>query len=223
MVTLVATYLNLGLRPDFVLQWAKSYIVAWPIAAAMAYLVTPMARRFTDRVVTLHRTAPPDAVRPRSLPAPSKPANSRRAQAVDLCADAIAERERRRRRLRHARPRRRAQGRAAARPQGHAAARPAGRAQGHLRHRRHADRIRLADLRRPSAEGRRRAGRADPPRRRHAARQDRHHRIRPSPIRARPAIRTTSRNAGRLVVGLGGRRRRRLLADRDRHARPAAR
>ena len=34
MVTLVATYLNLGLRPDFVLQWAKAYIVAWPIAAA---------------------------------------------------------------------------------------------------------------------------------------------------------------------------------------------
>jgi len=44
MVTLVATYLNLGLRADFVLQWAKSYIVAWPVAAGMAYLVTPMAR-----------------------------------------------------------------------------------------------------------------------------------------------------------------------------------
>ena len=52
MVTLVATYLNLGLRHDFVLQWAKSYIVAWPIAAGMAYLVTPMARRFTDRVMS---------------------------------------------------------------------------------------------------------------------------------------------------------------------------
>jgi len=53
MVTLVATYLNLGFRSDFVLQWAKSYIVAWPIAAVMAYLVTPMARRFTDMVMTL--------------------------------------------------------------------------------------------------------------------------------------------------------------------------
>jgi hypothetical protein len=53
MVTLVATYLNLGLRADFVLQWAKSYIVAWPIAAGMAYLVTPMARRFTDHVIGL--------------------------------------------------------------------------------------------------------------------------------------------------------------------------
>ena len=52
MVTMVATYLNLGLRPDFVLQWAKAFIVAWPIAAVMAYLVTPMARRFTDRVMS---------------------------------------------------------------------------------------------------------------------------------------------------------------------------
>ena len=51
MVTLVATYLNLGPRPDFVLQWAKAYVVAWPIAACTAYLVMPMARRFTDRVV----------------------------------------------------------------------------------------------------------------------------------------------------------------------------
>ena len=52
MVTLVATYLNLGLRPDFVFQWAKAYIVAWPIAAGTAYLVTPMSRRFTDRVMS---------------------------------------------------------------------------------------------------------------------------------------------------------------------------
>ena len=52
MVTLVATYLNLGLRSDFVIHWAESYVVAWPIAAGMAYLVTPMARRFTDRVMS---------------------------------------------------------------------------------------------------------------------------------------------------------------------------
>jgi hypothetical protein len=51
MVTLVATYLNLGPRPDFVFQWAKAYIVAWPVAACTAYLVMPMARRFTGRVV----------------------------------------------------------------------------------------------------------------------------------------------------------------------------
>jgi hypothetical protein len=53
MVTLIATYINLGLPSDFVLQWAKAYIVAYPIAAGTAYLVMPMARRFTSRVVAL--------------------------------------------------------------------------------------------------------------------------------------------------------------------------
>jgi hypothetical protein len=52
MVTLIVTWLNLGLRHDFILQWAKAYIIAWPIAAITGYLVMPMARRFTDRVVT---------------------------------------------------------------------------------------------------------------------------------------------------------------------------
>ena len=53
MVTLVATYINLGPRPDFVYQWAKAYIVAWPVAACTAYLVMPMARRFTTRLINL--------------------------------------------------------------------------------------------------------------------------------------------------------------------------
>ena len=52
MVTLIATWLNLGLRHDFILQWAKAYIIARPVAAITGYLVMPMARRFTDRVVT---------------------------------------------------------------------------------------------------------------------------------------------------------------------------
>jgi hypothetical protein len=52
MVTLVATWLNLGLRHDFVLQWAKAYIIAWPIAALVGFMVLPMARRFTARVLS---------------------------------------------------------------------------------------------------------------------------------------------------------------------------
>jgi hypothetical protein len=53
MVTLLVTWLNLGFRHDFLIQWAKAYIIAWPIAAVTGYLVMPMARRFTQRVVTL--------------------------------------------------------------------------------------------------------------------------------------------------------------------------
>ena len=52
MVTLIVTWLNLGLRHDFILQWVRAYIIAWPVAAITGYLVMPMARRFTDRVVT---------------------------------------------------------------------------------------------------------------------------------------------------------------------------
>ena len=53
MVTLVATFLNLGLRHDFALQWFKAYIVAWPIAAVTGFLFMPTARRITDRIVAL--------------------------------------------------------------------------------------------------------------------------------------------------------------------------
>jgi hypothetical protein len=51
MVTLLVTFLNLGLRPDFVLIWLKAYVIAWPIAAATAYFFMPMARRITDGIV----------------------------------------------------------------------------------------------------------------------------------------------------------------------------
>jgi hypothetical protein len=53
VVTLVATFLNLGLAPNFVQQWVKAYFVSWPIAAVTGYLVMPAARSFTDRVTAL--------------------------------------------------------------------------------------------------------------------------------------------------------------------------
>jgi hypothetical protein len=53
MVTLIVTYLNLGFRSDFLIQWAKAYVIAWPIAAITGYIVMPMARRFTTRVVAM--------------------------------------------------------------------------------------------------------------------------------------------------------------------------
>ena len=53
MVTLLVTYLNLGLRADFLLQWAKAYVIAWPVAATTAFLVMPMAQRATRRIVAM--------------------------------------------------------------------------------------------------------------------------------------------------------------------------
>ena len=53
MVTLLVTYLNLGLRPDFLAQWAKAYVIAWPVAATTGFLVFPTARRATDGIMRL--------------------------------------------------------------------------------------------------------------------------------------------------------------------------
>jgi len=53
MVTLLVTFLDLGLRPDFLIQWAKAYFIAWPVAAATAFFIMPSARRLTDRIVAL--------------------------------------------------------------------------------------------------------------------------------------------------------------------------
>ena len=53
MVTLIATYLNLGFDPDFLRQWVKAYFVAWPVAALTAYFVMPPARLLTARIIAL--------------------------------------------------------------------------------------------------------------------------------------------------------------------------
>jgi hypothetical protein len=53
MVTLIATFINIGLRADFVSQWIKAYLIGWPIAAITGYFVMPAARRFTMRIVNL--------------------------------------------------------------------------------------------------------------------------------------------------------------------------
>lgn len=53
MVTLIATYINLGLPPDFLMQWARAFITAWPVAATTAFLIMPVARRATDGIMRI--------------------------------------------------------------------------------------------------------------------------------------------------------------------------
>jgi hypothetical protein len=52
MVTLVATWVNLGLAPGFFVQWMKAYFLGWPVAAATGFVIMPGARRLTDRIMT---------------------------------------------------------------------------------------------------------------------------------------------------------------------------
>lgn len=53
MVTLVATYPQSSLRPDFLLQWGKAWLIDCPVAAATAFVTTPAAQRITSRLVAL--------------------------------------------------------------------------------------------------------------------------------------------------------------------------
>ena len=53
MVTLVATYLNLGWRSDFLLYWLKAWLVSLPVAAATAFIAMPLAQRATMLIVRL--------------------------------------------------------------------------------------------------------------------------------------------------------------------------
>ena len=122
------------------------------------------------------------------------------------------------RRLRDARPR--GGGACRGRPAAcwHAAARSAGRGQGHLRYRRPADAVWLADLRRPSAARRCRRGGDGAARRRLDPRQDGDHRICLDGAGRHPQSAKPGAYAGRLVVGFRRRRRRRHGADRARQS-----
>lgn len=51
MVTLVVTYVNLGLGPDFLWRWAKAYVIAWPVAATTGFFAFPLARGATEGIM----------------------------------------------------------------------------------------------------------------------------------------------------------------------------
>lgn len=51
MVTLLATFVNLGLPHDFVWHWLEAWAFAWPVAAVTAYGVLPLAQQATERLV----------------------------------------------------------------------------------------------------------------------------------------------------------------------------
>lgn len=51
MVTCLVTYLNLGLRADFIGQWMHAFVISWPVAAGAAFVAIPVARRATAALV----------------------------------------------------------------------------------------------------------------------------------------------------------------------------
>lgn len=53
VVSAVVTFVNIGLRIDFVPSWLKAFIVGWPVAAVTAYIAIPYARRLTANIERL--------------------------------------------------------------------------------------------------------------------------------------------------------------------------
>lgn len=51
LVTVVITYVNLGVPPDFLRRWMIAWAVAWPVASVAAFIAIPVATRATQWIV----------------------------------------------------------------------------------------------------------------------------------------------------------------------------
>jgi predicted PurR-regulated permease PerM len=51
MMTALVTWLNLGFAPDYVSRWLHAFAIAWPCAAASAFIAIPIARRGTGLIM----------------------------------------------------------------------------------------------------------------------------------------------------------------------------
>lgn len=58
VVSAMVTYLNVGFRPDYLSRWLGSFFLAWPIAAAVAFIAIPIARRGTQAIIGLIEKKP---------------------------------------------------------------------------------------------------------------------------------------------------------------------
>lgn len=53
LMTGLVTWLNLGFPPDFLARWMRAFVIAWPCAAAAAFIAIPTARKATDTIIRL--------------------------------------------------------------------------------------------------------------------------------------------------------------------------
>lgn len=53
LMTFVITLVNVGMPPDFLMKWAKAFVIAYVIAVPVIYFVAPQARKITARFVEL--------------------------------------------------------------------------------------------------------------------------------------------------------------------------
>lgn len=53
IVSAVVTFINIGFRTDFVPRWLNAFITGWPVAAVVAFIAIPYARRLAIGIARL--------------------------------------------------------------------------------------------------------------------------------------------------------------------------
>jgi len=50
IMSLVITYINMGMDSEFLIRWSKAWLVAFPIAIIAAIIVSPVAKKITNKI-----------------------------------------------------------------------------------------------------------------------------------------------------------------------------
>ena len=53
LMTLVITFVNVGLVEDFVGRWLRAFLIAYVVGVPVIYLLAPAARKMTARFVVM--------------------------------------------------------------------------------------------------------------------------------------------------------------------------
>ncbi|WED25928.1 DUF2798 domain-containing protein [Vibrio sp. DW001] len=51
LMTLWVTYINLGYTPEFLDMWRNAFLLAWPAAGIISFIISPLALRITHKVL----------------------------------------------------------------------------------------------------------------------------------------------------------------------------
>ena len=53
LMTGFITWLNLGIPKDFLFLWARTFIIAWPMASVAAFFAIPIAPKISRKLLAL--------------------------------------------------------------------------------------------------------------------------------------------------------------------------
>jgi hypothetical protein len=51
LMTLVITFVNVGLIEDFVARWLRAFLIAYAVGVPVIFFLAPMARKITGRLL----------------------------------------------------------------------------------------------------------------------------------------------------------------------------